>query len=170
MNLLVYFLTFLKASLFSSGGTGNLPSLQHDLVAPHVAADRQFAEALLIGQLSPGPNGLWSVSLGFLTHGLIGAVLALIALTLPPLLVLVVERLYSRVESHPAVEGFMRGLSLAIAGISGVILIRLLANVGFDGRSIVLAGGAAALGMWRRFPLNAVLAIAAVAGIVLYSH
>ncbi len=98
---LLYFWLFLKASLFSTSGLGSLPSLHADLLARRLASDRQFAEALTIGQLSPGPNGLWVVSLGYLTAGLPGSLLALLALTLPPLLILAIERGYRRVRSCP---------------------------------------------------------------------
>jgi chromate transporter len=164
-----YFWLFLKASLFSSGGTGNLPSLHNDLTAAGVATNRQFTEALLIGQLSPGPTGLWSIGLGFLTRGLFGSIAALIAVTLPPLLVLLVDRLYRRVERHPAVEGFVRGLGLAIVGVYLVILLRLLAGSGhIDLRTLLIAVGAAGLGTRKRIPVPAILALAALVGIALY--
>ena len=168
MNPFEYFWIFLKASLFSSGGTGNLPSLHNDLIDAHVATNRQFAESLLIGQLSPGPTGLWSISLGYLTHGFFGAIAALVAVTLPPLLVLGVDRLYRRVEHHPAVEGFVRGLSLAIVGIFLVILFRLLRGVGTDYRTYLIALVAVGLGFVRRFPVVGVLFLAGCAGILIY--
>jgi chromate transporter len=165
---ILYFWTFLKASLFSSGGTGNMPSLHNDLTAAHLATGRQFAEALLIGQISPGPTGLWSISLGYLTHGLFGSLAATIALAIPPFLVLLVDRLYRRVEHHRAVEGFVRGLSLAIVGIYVVILLRLLGGVATDYRTDLIAIAAFALGFQRRAPVLAVLAAAGIAGVVIY--
>ena len=62
----LYFWLFFKASLFSTGGTGNLPSLHADLPAHGWASEQQFGEALTIGQVSPGPTGLWVVSLALL--------------------------------------------------------------------------------------------------------
>jgi len=169
MNPLPISWIFLKASLFSSGGTGNLPSLHADLLALHQATDRQFAEALTIGQIAPGPNGLWSVSLGYLTFGWPGAIIALIAVTLPPLLVLVVERLYRRVESHPAVEGFVRGLSLAIVGVFVIVMARLLvSSESTDLRALLIALIAAALAATRRIPIVVLILLAGLAGILLY--
>ena len=170
INPLLYFWIFLKASLFSSGGTGNLPSLHADLIPSHIATETQFAEALTIGQLAPGPNGLWSVSLGCLAGGWTGAVLALTAVTLPPFLILLVERLYRRIESHPAVEGFVRGLSLAIVGISVVIMGRLLigSTNGIDYRSFVLVGAAIGAGSVRRIPVFVIIAVAGLVGVLLY--
>ena len=170
INQLLYFWIFLKASLFSSGGTGNLPSLHADLIPSHLATETQFAEALTIGQLAPGPNGLWSVSLGCLTGGWQGAVLALIAVTLPPFSILLVERLYRRVESYPAVEGFVRGLSLALVGISLVIMAKLLigSDSGIDYRSVLLVAAAIGAGGMRRIPVFVIIAVAGAVGILLY--
>ncbi len=167
MNLFVYFWLFFKASLLSTGGLGNLPSLHSDLTARGWAGDRQFAESLTIGQLAPGPNGLWVVSLGYLTHGVVGSLLALVAITLPPLLILGVERLYRRVQHHPMVEGSVRGLSLAVAGVFVVVMLGLLRSAGVSLPTVLIALAALTLAATRRVPLVAIMALAGGAGILL---
>ena len=166
MNPLLYFWLFLKASLFSTGGMGNLPSLHSDLMARGWANERQFAESLMIGQLAPGPNGFWVLSLGYLTDGLRGALLALFAISLPPLLILLIERLYRRVSKHPAVEGFMRGMALALTGVFAVTLFNLLRASGLEIRIVLIALAALGLGATRRVPFAVIIGLAAVAGIV----
>ena len=168
MNLLVLFGLLLKASLFSTGGTGNLPSLHGDLTARGWATDREFGESLAVGQVSPGPSGLWVVSLGYLLAGGRGAGLALLAILLPPFLVVATERLYRRVQHHPAVEGFVRGLGLAVVGIFVVVLCGLLRGVGLDVRTALIALGSVGLGATRRVPVAAILALAALAGVCLF--
>jgi len=152
--------------LFSTGGMGNLPSLHADLIARRWATERQFAESLTIGQVAPGPNGLWVISLGYLTGGWRGAMLALIAINLPPLLVLIVDKLYSRIKGHPAVEGFVRGLGLAVVGVFAMVLISLMQNFGVDARSVLLAAAAIGLGLTRRVPVIGIIALAALVGSV----
>ncbi len=165
---LEYFWLLLKASLFSTGGQGNLPSLYDDMLARGWADESQFAELLAIGQLSPGPSGLWVICLGYLTYGLRGALLASLALCLPPLAVLLLLAIYRRIGDHPAVEGFMRGLSLAVAGIFCVVMLVLLRDTGIDWRSLGLLVAGAALGATRRVPVPVLLLLAAIAGITLY--
>ena len=174
---LLFLLLVFKASLFSTGGFGNVPSLHDDLIAARGwATERQFAAAFAVGQVSPGPNGLWVISLGYLLDGLRGALLALVAIVLPPLLVVLVDRLYRRVSDHPATVGFVRGLSLAVVGTFVVVLSRLLRGgaaeeaAGVDVGSIVLAVGAAALALSRRVPVIVILALAALAGVVLHGR
>ena len=167
LDPLLYFWLLLKASLFSTGGMGNLPSLHSDMLARNWATERQFAESLMIGQLAPGPSGFWVLSLGYLTDGFRGAMLALFAISLPPLLILLVERLYRRVKEHPAIEGFMRGMSLSLTGIFAVTMVRLLLGNGVNALTLVIALGAIALGATRRFPLYMIVVLAAVAGIIM---
>src|SRR5579871_28110 len=117
INPALYFLLFLKASLFSTGGLSNLPSLHQDLLGAGWANDAEFGQSIAIGQISPGPNGLWVISLGYLTYGFLGATLALLAITIPAFFVLLVSAGYSRLENQRWVPGFMRGISLAVVGI-----------------------------------------------------
>lgn len=163
---LLFFWLFLKASLFSTGGFGSLPSLHADLLARRWASERQFAEALTIGQLSPGPNGLWVVSLGYLSGGLLGSLLALVAILLPPLSILAIERGYRRVEHHPAADGFVSGLSLAVAGVFGVALLGILRSAGLSPRTGILAAGAIALALTKRIPLFGIIGLAGLVGVL----
>ena len=165
---LVYFWLLLKASLFSTGGTGNLPSIHADMLARNWATDRHFAEALAIGQISPGPNGLWVVCFGYLTDGVRGALLATLAITIPPFFVLAVAALHRHIGDHPAMQGFVRGLGLAVSGIFLVIVARILRENGIDGGSIVIVLVAMALGLTNRLPVPVVLGLAAVAGMLIY--
>ncbi len=165
---LTYFWLILKASLFSTGGSGNLPSIHADLLARGWATDQQFAEALAIGQISPGPSGLWVVCLGYLTDGVRGGLLASLALCLPPLLVVAVDRLHRRHGDHPAMRGFVHGLGLAVAGNVLVIMVLLLRAHGFDLRSALIVAVSIALGLTRRVPVLVQLGLGCIAGLLLY--
>lgn len=168
INPLVYFWLLLKASLFSTGGTGNLPSIHADTLLRGWATDRHFAEALAIGQISPGPSGLWVVCFGYLTYGIGGALLATLAIMIPPFFVLAVAALHRRIGDHPAMQGFVRGLGLAVSGIFIVVVVQLLQENGIDWRSISVVLVAIALGLSNRLPIPVMLGLAAVAGMLLY--
>jgi len=164
----LYFLLFLKASLFSSGGFSNLPSLHRDLLGAGWASEGAFGESIAIGQISPGPNGLWVVSLGYLTYGYLGAILALVAITLPALLVLGVAAIYARIERQRWVEGLMRGISLAVVGILLAVFWTLIRQPGIDWTGWLIAAAAFGLAVSRRVNLIVILALAGVAGLCLY--
>lgn len=166
---LTFFWLVLRASLLSSGGMGNLPLLHQDLIARHWAADGDFASALAIGQVAPGPNGLWVVALGFLVYGLPGAALSAVAVVAPPLLVVPVGRLHSRYADIPAVRGFVRGLTLALAGSVPVVFLRVAdSSYGLDSPAVVIVVLTVALIASRRVPIIAALAVGVAIGIVGY--
>jgi len=168
INPLIYLLLFLKASLFSTGGFSNLPSLHQDLLANGWAAESDFGKSIAIGQISPGPNGLWVISLGYLTYGYLGALLALIAITLPPCLVLVIAGIYSRLENQRWVTGVMRGISLAVVGVLLTVCYAILDRPGVDWKSLLIAAGAFGLAASKRVNIMIILALAAIVGYLLY--
>ncbi len=101
--------------------------------------------------------------------GLRGAALTLIAIALPPLLVLVlVHGLYRRFGHHPATQGFVRGLALAVAGVFVVVLTRIMNTSGWNPTNLMITLGAIVIGATRRVPVFVVLAVAAIVGIALF--
>lgn len=163
MNDLLLFLVMLKDSALSLGGYGPLPLIRQDLVDPHIVTDAQVVQALAIGRLSTGPNGLWLVSLGYIARGWVGAVLAVVACSLPPLVMVPATTMARRHLLTPAFAGVVRGAALATAGLlvaTGVSLIAPSTGIAwwqvgiaaislaltYDGRlhpGLVVVGGAA---------------------------
>jgi chromate transport protein ChrA len=84
--------------------------------------------------------------------------------------VLLVARVYRRIGHHPATQGFVRGLSLAVNGVFFVVLAGLFTANGSDIVAITIVVVAAALGLARRVPVIVVLALAALAGVLVYGH
>ncbi|HEY0757602.1 MAG TPA: chromate transporter [Ktedonobacteraceae bacterium] len=168
INPLIYFLLFLKATLFSSGGFSNLPSLHQDLIGANWANDADFGQSVAIGQISPGPNGLWVISLGYLTYGYLGALFALIALVVPPLLVIPISAIYTRIEHQRRVQGAMYGVSLAIVSLSITVCWTILNQPGMDWRGLLIALGAFGLALSRKVNFLIILALAGLAGYLIY--
>lgn len=168
INPLLYFLLFLKASLFSTGGFSNLPSLHQDLLANGWAEEIDFGQSIAIGQISPGPNGLWVISLGYLTYGYLGAFLALLAITLPPLLVLAIAAGYSRIEQRAWVQGAMQGVSLAVIGLLLTVVWTILRQPDVDWKGLLIALGAFGLAVSRKVNFLLILGLAGLVGFLLY--
>lgn len=168
INPLLYTLLFFKASLFSTGGFSNLPSLHQDLLARHWAHESDFGQSIAIGQISPGPNGLWVISLGYFTYGVLGACCALVAITLPPLLVLAIERSYQRIERWPRSQGTLRGVSVAVIGLLLTVLWTILRQPGVDWKGWLIASGAFALALSRKVNIVVILALGGVVGYLVY--
>jgi chromate transporter len=168
INPFIYFLLFLKASLFSTGGFSNLPSLHQDLLANGWAKESYFGQSIAIGQISPGPNGLWVISLGYLTYSYPGAFLALIAITLPAFLVLAISAGYTRIEHQAWVQGAMHGVSLAVIGLLLTVVWTIMRQPGVDWKGLLIAVGAFGLALSRKVNILIILGLAGLAGYLLY--
>lgn len=167
-SLLTLFWVVFQATLFSTGGNGNLPALYDELVTRRGwLTGAQVAEAVGIGQIAPGPNGLWVVTLGYFVAGVPGGLVAMLAVAIPPLLVLPLVKFYETHREHPAIDGFARGLALAVTGLGLVILLRLLeTGGGFTVRAVLTAVVGFGVMASRRTPVWLILALAAVAGMI----
>jgi chromate transporter len=169
INPFLYFLLFLKASLFSTGGTGNLPSLYQDLISLGWATETDFAQAIAIGQVSPGPTGLWVICLGYLTYGWLGVMLAFLAILIPPFLVLALAAVYYKIQNRPSIRGLLRGIGLAVVGLTGVIAYTFVTTEGkLDWRSVLIASVAFAVGFSRKVNVLVILLGAGLAGYLFY--
>ena len=165
---LTYFWIFIKATVLSTGGLGNLPSLEQDLIARHWATSTDFGAALAVGQTSPGPTGLWVISLGYLTFGWVGVVLAATSAVLPPLLIIPVNGLHKRFGDLPWASDFVHGLSLAVVAVVPIVMMRLVFAHGFDWKGLVLVAGSFLLMLTRRAPPVLVLVLTGFAALAVY--
>lgn len=168
IDTLLFFWLLLKSALFTTGGLGNLPVLYEDLVSRGWATEQQFAEALSISKITPGPTGLWVISLAYLLDGLRGTLVAMVALTLPPLLIVFIEKLYQVAGPHALMEGFVRGLSLAMVGVFCVTIVEMIISNGVDVVGFIIIGLALWLGSLRQVPFIALLLGAGLVGVFFY--
>jgi chromate transporter len=169
MSPVLLFLLFLKSSALSFGGLGGVPTLHQDLVNLHVPdVDNLFGQALAVGRLSPGPNGLYLVSLGYLMGGLIGGVAAGVALALPPFVVLIIAIGYARVAHLQRTANALVVLSFALTGLLGFTSWQIMTSSSSD----VFEWAAGVLGFLVsvRFRFNplAIIGVAAALGIIIY--
>jgi chromate transporter len=140
--------------------------IHDELISQHLADQSVFAESLAVGQISPGPNGLWVVCLGYFMGGWKYGLLAGIAIALPPLLVLLVARIYERHRSHPVVQGVVSGIEVGVIAILLVVMGQFLASSSPSVLSAVCFLAAFGLTLQKSVPSYAILLGAAVAGIL----
>src|SRR3954449_6313520 len=74
--VLLYFI-LLKATITAFSGLSSLPVIRHELVVNrHVITDAQISSSMVAGRISPGPLGMFIVSLGYYVAGIPGAIAA----------------------------------------------------------------------------------------------
>lgn len=113
-------LTFMKIGTFTfGGGMVMLAFLEQDVVnAFGWLSQREFVDAVALGQVTPGPIVISSVFVGYKVAGLLGSVAAMVAISLPSfLMTIVVGHQLKRWRSDPRVRAFLRGVSPAVVGL-----------------------------------------------------
>jgi len=137
MSLWLLYALLLKATVTSFSGMGSLPQVRQDLVVTNQAlADDELSHAVLLGRSSPGPMGVYVVSVGYLVAGWPGAVVGWLALVTPalgavPLLVVV-----RRWHHLPRVRGCVD--AIVVAG--GALLLPAAIQLARDALTALAAG------------------------------
>jgi chromate transporter len=164
---------FAKASAFTFGsGLAVVPFLHQGLVVDHHwLNERQFTDAVAMGLISPGPVVIMGTFAGYLVAGVVGAVVATIAIFTPTYLFVVVPgRLFRRFEHHPRLQGFVKGATAAAAGaIAGAAIVIGRQTIhGWLSAAIGLVALALLLQRRIKVPEPAVVGAAAATGLVLH--
>jgi chromate transporter len=147
----VYFRTGLGAY---GGGFAIIPHLRQMVHAHEWITDRQFADAVAIGKLTPGPVLLMATFIGYLQHGWLGASVATVAIFSGPFaLVGLLGTWLDRVRSRRWVRAALRGLTPAVVGLMAAAAITLGGS--FDAKLEVGIAAATALTAVR-FEVNPV--------------
>ena len=128
MSLLLLYALLLKASVTTGSGVGALPQIRQDLVVTyHVMSDDDLSRAVLFGRSSPGPVGLYIVSVGHAVGGVPGAVVGWLALASPAFLAIPMLSLLRRWLHLPRVRSALDAVIIASATLlvpSGIQLLR----------------------------------------------
>lgn len=126
MKVLQLFLaTLMVGSCTFGGGYAILPVLKGELVDKlRWVSAGDFAYAIAVGQLTPGPLSILVAFLGWKIAGLAGAIAGTLGLFLPAFVaVLLVCRVYDKLRNHPRIEGIFTILSPIIGALLASVAV-----------------------------------------------
>lgn len=133
MNLKTFIqilMLFSSLSLMSIGGGNSvLPEMHRKSVGDyHWMTDAQFADVFAISQAAPGPSILIVTLIGYKAAGVLGAILATIAMMAPAaVLVYMVTRFWQSAQDSPLRHAIERGFAPLTVGLvlaSGYVMSR----------------------------------------------
>ena len=144
---------FLTAGAITfGGGFVMIPLLEHEVVTQAGwLSHQQFADAMSLGQVTPGPVVITATFIGFRAAGLAGAILATTAVFLPSFLFASsAARYLEQFRSNQQVNAFLKGLAPAVLGMLLAAAISL-GRAGIAGPvGMVIAGLSCAAILWLR--------------------
>ena len=171
MDLLSLFLTCLKVSLITFGGSAPLPLLRDDLVERRgILQDEDFASALAIGLITPGPNGLFVIPVGYFVGGVAGALVAALALCVVAVSVLILLWLHRWIAHLPATRAALRGIQAATLGLILTLGFTIVVATVHTPLDLAIAVAAFVLLAFTRLDVMLIVAGAAALGLLTLVH
>jgi chromate transporter len=166
MDLLSLFLICVKVSFLSFGGSAPLPLLEDELGRQrNLVPDTDFAAAVAIGRIAPGPNGLFVIPIGYFIAGVAGGLVAAAALWVVSIPVLLLMKVHARISRYATVTAGMRGIQAGAIGLTLAVAWDILVATTPTPFHLVVAGVAFALVAFTRVDVLLVLAGAGVLGL-----
>jgi chromate transporter len=118
MNLLVLYLLLVKATLTSFSGMTSLPVVRNDFVTHrHLLTDRQLNATVAVGRTTPGPAGIYIVSVGYFAGGWPGAAAGCLAVITPAFFIIPLLRYLGRRADQPRLRSAIQTVTIAAAGL-----------------------------------------------------
>ena len=119
-SLVLLTLTFASMSLMLFGGgyvfipiIGSIVVLQYGWVT-----QQEFTDGIAMGQITPGPILISATFIGFKVAGLIGAILATIAIFAPPaILMITAAKVLDFIKQSPITQAAIRGIHCGVIGL-----------------------------------------------------
>lgn len=101
------------------GGLVMIPQIELEVVnSHHWLTHQQFADAVALGQITPGPVLIMATFVGYHVAGTLGALLATFCVFLPSFLMTIAASLsFRRFRTNRQTQAFLRGVAPAVAGL-----------------------------------------------------
>jgi chromate transporter len=125
----------------------------------------QLLEAIVIGEMTPGPLFTVSTAIGYLLAGGVGAVVATVAIFLPSFpLAMLLGRIMPRLSRSTVARQVLRGLAAAVVGVMLAVALTIGRRVVVDVPSALIAIGALAVLRFTRLGPIALVPVGAMVG------
>jgi len=134
-----------RIDLFAfGGGFASVPLMYHEIVDVRSWMDGEtFMNGIALGQVTPGPIVITATFVGYLLHGIAGAVVATVSVFLPSFLMVVgVVPYFDRLRASDYFNRCMSGILASFVGLLLSVTIQFALGVSWDVPRIVLAGAA----------------------------
>ena len=163
MILLKLACVFFKIGLFSWGGGIVIVPLVEQEVVWHYGwlTQREFLDAVTLGQVTPGPVVISAVFIGHRVAGLLGAVVAIASVILPSfILVCLAVEAVQKWENNRWLMSFFRGARAAVIGTIFHAAISIGRTAVYDVRMVfIMAIGLVLLMQFKMDPVWLILSV-----------
>jgi chromate transporter len=154
----------LKVDLFAfGGGFASLPLMLHEIVMNRGWLDsKTFMDGIALGQITPGPIVNTATYVGYLVYGILGAIVATIAIFTPSFfMVITVAPFFDRLKNSVYFMRAIDGIFASFVGLLLFVCIKFAMAVPWDFIRILL-GLAALTALLRKVDILYIVPVGAV--------
>ena len=154
----------LKVDLFAfGGGFASLPLMLHEIVMNRGWLDsKTFMDGIALGQITPGPIVITATFVGYLVYGILGAIVATIAIFTPSFfMVITVAPFFDRLKNSVYFMRAIDGIFASFVGLLLFVCIKFAMAVPWDFIRILL-GLAALTALLRKVDILYIVPVGAV--------
>ena len=175
-SLAKLFVTFSGMSLMLfGGGYVFIPMIQEVVVNNYAwVTQTEFANAIAMGQITPGPILISAAFIGYVVKGIAGAFVATVAIFFPPgLLMVTMSHLLERIKGSVIIQAALKGIRPAVIGMifTAAVVVAQTAQIGTISTALVslFIFAASLAAIWKlRLEVVLVIPIAGLVGLFLY--
>ncbi len=118
IKFLILLWILIKSTFTSFAGLASLPEVREELVEERQwITDDDLEQSVVITRTTPGPVGVYVVSVGYMVDGWPGAIAGWIAMSLPSLVVILLVGYFGKRAQHPRVGSMLQCVVLASASL-----------------------------------------------------
>ncbi len=157
-----------KVDLFAfGGGFASVPVMLHQVVdVRHWMDSRTFMDGIALGQVTPGPIVITATFVGYRIAGLLGAVVATVAIFSPSfLMVLITVPYLDRLQNALLFRRALRGVLASFVGLLLAVTVQFAIAASWTAPSILLAVAAFVA---LRFKIDILWVVLAGAGVSVF--
>ena len=132
----------LRIDLLSfGGGLAAMPVMYHELVdVSHWFNDKTFMDGLILGQITPGSIIVSATFFGYLHFGILGSIIATIAVFTPSFLILIgLIPFFDKLRAFPQFHKIINGVLCSFVGLLTVITYRFTVEIHWNFTNIIFA-------------------------------
>jgi chromate transporter len=137
----------MRIDLFAfGGGFASVPLMLHEIVDVRGWIDsKTFMDGIALGQVTPGPIVITSTFVGYLIHGIAGAIVGTVAIFTPSFLMVIgLTPVLDKLKSSPFFFRATKGILASFVGLLFFVTIKFVLAISWDYIRVILACAALA--------------------------
>ena len=160
----------LKIDFFAfGGGFASIPLMLQQIVNVRGWMDsKTFMDGIALGQVTPGPIVITSTFVGYLVHGLLGAVTATIAIFTPSFLILVISTtFFDKLQRSALFQRALHGILTSFVGLLIYVTIKFAFAVPWNLLKVLVCAAALAA-LLKKIDILYVVLAGALLSVILF--